>query len=221
MSPPTPSRTLWRLAIAVWAAAAAAGVAALLLRGQRPAAMPSISCAIDRTGAARWFTTRTGDEASASGPTAADLGRAGAVAIEIPVDAPSIALADALLACERSEPLAVALAAPDATTAAPTFLAIAPRARDPLALDTEPVSISPLGDGTWRIASLSVAQDAPAREVGAAIARLRGPGRAIAATQPLEIRCGAHEFAQLRDVLVGVLKEAPEARIMLVGEAAR
>lgn len=217
MSAPTPSRTLWRLAIAVWAAAAAAGVATLLLRSQRPPSMPSITCSIDRAGATRWFIARTGDEASASGPSPADLSQADAVAVEIHVDAPSRALVEALHACARGEPLAVALAAPEATSVPPAFVAIAPRAPDPLALDAEPVAISPLGDGAWRIETLSLVQDAPALEVGAALARLRGPGRAIAATQPLEIRCGAHEFAQVRDVLVGILKDAPEARIVLVG----
>lgn len=221
MSAPTSSRALWRLAIAVWAAAAAAGVAALILRGQRPASMPSLTCSIDRSGAARWFLERTGDEASASGPAPADLRRIDAIALEVPVDAPSAALVDALHSCARSEPLAVALAAPAATSAAPAFLAIAPRAPDPLALDAEPVVISPLGDGVWRIETLSLVQDAPALEVGAAIARLRGPGRAIAAAQPIEIRCGAHDFAQVRDVLVGVLKDAPEARIALVGGSAQ
>lgn len=217
MSDPTPSRALWRLAIAVWVAAAAAGAAALVLRGQRPASMPSITCSIDRAGAARWFLDRAGDEASAEGPALERLRRVDAVALEIPVDAPSSALVDALHACTRSEPLAVALAAPEATSAAPAFLAIAPRAPDPLALDSEPVVISPLGDGAWRIETLSLVHDAPALEVGAALARLRGPGRAIGAAQPIEIRCGTHEFAQVRDVLVGILKDAPEARIALVG----
>ncbi len=221
MSAPTPSRTLWRLAVAVWAAAAAAGVATILLRSQRPESMPSVSCAIDRTGAVRWFTARTGDEASASGPSSADLARADAVAIEINVDAPSIALVDALHACARGEQLAVALAAPEATSASPAFVAIAPRAPDPLALDAEPVVISPPGDGNWRIETLSLVQDAPALEVGAALARVRGPGRAISAMQPIEIRCGAHEFARVRDALVGILKHAPEARIALVGGPAQ
>ena len=220
MSGPTPSRTLWRLAVAVWAAAAAAGVATLLLRGQRPESMPSLTGSIDRAGSVRWYLGQTGDEASASGPSAADLGRVDAVAIEIAVDAPSSALVDALHACERGEPLAVAIAAPEATTASPAFVAIAPRAPDPLALDAEPVVISPRGDGTWRIETLSLVQDAPALEVGAALARLRGPGRPISAMQPVEIRCGTHSFAQVRDVLVGVLKDAPEARIALVGGSA-
>ena len=220
MTSPAPSKMLWRLAIAVWAAAAAAGIATMLLRGQRPASMPSISCAIDRTGAARWFIARTGDEASASGPSSKDLGQADAVAIEIPVDAPSIALVDALQACARAEPLAVAIAAPEATSAAPTFIAIPPRVPDALELDSEPVVVSPRSDGNWRIETLAVTLDAPALEVGAALARLRGPGRAIAATQPIEIRCGSHEFSQVRDVLVSVLKDAPEARIILVGGAA-
>lgn len=217
MTSPAPSRMLWRLAIAVWAAAAAAGIATVLLRAQRPAAVPSISCAIDRTGAARWFVARTGDEASASGPSPRDLGHADAVAIEIPVDAPSIALVDALQACARAEPLAVAIAAPEATSASPTFTAIPPRAPDALELDSEPVVLSPSSDGRWRIETLALALDAPALEIGAALARLRGPGRAIAATQPIEIRCGTHEFSQVRDVLVSVLKDAPEARIILVG----
>lgn len=217
MSAPTPPRTLWRLAIAVWAAAAAAGVATLLLRSQRPLSMTSITCSIDRAGAARWFLERTGDEGSASGPSSSDLGRIDAVAVEIHVDAPSLALVDALVDCARADPIAVALAAPEATSAPPAFVAIAPRAPDPLALDSEPVAIAPLGNGVWRIETLSLVQDAPALEVGATLARLRGPGRAIAATQPLEIRCGAHDFAQVRDVLVGVLKDAPEARIVLVG----
>lgn len=220
MSATTPSRTLWRLAIAMWAAAAAAGAATLVLRGQRPASMPAISCAIDHTGAARWFLDPTGDEGSASGPSPSHLGRIDGIAIEIPPDAPSRAVVDALHACARGEPLAVALSAPEATSASPAFLAIAPRAPDPLALDAEPVVISPLGEGAWRIETLSLVQDAPAREVGAALARLRGPGRPIAATQPLEIRCGSHDFAQVRDVLIGVLKDAPEARIALVGGAA-
>lgn len=217
MTAPEPSRMLWRLAIAVWAAAAAAGIATLLLRGQRPASMPSVSCSIDRTGAARWFVAHTGDEASASGPPSGDLAQADAVAIEIPVDAPSIALVDALQACARADPLAVAIAAPEVTSAAPAFMAIPPRAPDALELDSEPVVLSPRSDGRWRIETLAVTIDAPPLEVGAALARLRGPGRAIAATQPIEIRCGAHEFSQVRDVLVSVLKDAPEARIVLVG----
>ncbi len=217
MSQPTPSRTLWRLAIAVWAAAAAAGAATMLLRGQRPAAMPSLSCAIDRTGATRWFLQRTGDTASAEGPSPAELQRIDAVAIEIPVEAPSAALVDALHACTRSEPLEVALAAPDATSASPAFLAIPPRAPDPLALDSEPVVIKPADGGLWSIETLAVAEQVPALDVGEAIARQRGPGRAISAMQPIEIRCGTHDFAGVRDVLVGVLKSAPESRIVIVG----
>lgn len=217
MRQPTPSRSLWRLAIAVWAAALAAGVATLLLRAQRPAQMPSLSCSIDRTGSARWFTARTGDEATASGPTATDLERVDAVAIALPPEAPSIALVDALESCARTKPLAVALAAPDATTAAPSFLAVPPRAPDLLALDAEPVVISPSGPGLWRIETLALAMDAPPLEVGAALAKVRGPGRAVSAAQPVEIRCGPHGFSTVRDVLVGLLKEAPEARIVLVG----
>lgn len=218
MSAPTPPRTLWRLAIAVWAAAAAAGVATLLLRGQRPASIPSLTGAIDRTGAVRWYLAQTGDEASAIGPSSANLSRIDAVAIEIPVDAPSSALVGALHACERGEPLAVAIAAPKATSAAPSFVAVAPRAPDPLALDAEPVVISPAGSGMWRIETLALARDSAALEAGATLAELRGPGRPISAAQPIEIRCGAHDFAQVRDVLVGVLKHAPEARIILAGD---
>jgi hypothetical protein len=217
MSEPTSSRTLWRLAIAVWAAAAAASVATMLLRGQRPAAMPSLSCAIDRTGAMRWFLARAGDTASAEGPSAAELGRIDAVAIEMPVDAPSAALVDALHACARTDPLAVALAAPDATSATPAFLAIPPRAPDQLALDSEPVVVKPADSGLWSIETLAVAAQVPALEVGEAIARQRGPSRAISAMQPIEIRCGKHDFAGVRDVLVGVLKSAPESRIVIVG----
>jgi hypothetical protein len=217
MSAPTPSRTLWRLAIAVWAAAAAAGAATVLLRSQRPAAMPSISCAIDRTGTTRWFLSRTGDTASVEGPSPAELKRVDAVALEIPVEAPAAALVIALHACARAEPLAVAIAAPDATSAAPAFLAIPPRAPDPLALDAEPVVIATVDGTLWSIGTLGVAERVPALGVGDALARLRGPGRAISAMQPIEIRCGAHDFAGVRDVLVGVLKSAPESRIVIVG----
>jgi len=217
MSGVTPSRTLWRLAIAVWAAAAAAGVATVLLRSQRPAAMPSISCAIDRAGGTRWFLARTSDMASAEGPGAAELDAIDAIALEIPVEAPSAALVDALHACARAEPLAVAIAAPDATSAAPAFLAIPPRAPDPLALDAEPVVIASADGDLWSIATLAVAERVPALEVGDALARLRGPKRAISAMQPIEIRCGTHSFAGVRDVLVGVLKSAPDSRIVIVG----
>lgn len=217
MSASAPSRTLWRLAIAMWVAGAAAGTATLVLRGQRPVSLPAIGCAIDRTGAARWFLDRTADEGSASGPSSSDLGRIDGVAIQIPPDAPSLALVDALHACARGEPLAIALSAPETASASPAFLAIAPRAPDPLALDAESVVISPRGDGAWRIETLSLVRDVPAREVGAALALLRGPNRPIAAAQPVEIRCGTVEFAQVRDVLIGVLRDAPEARIALVG----
>ena len=217
MISPGPSRTLWRLAIALWGAAVAAGVATLLLRGQRPPAMPSVSCTIDRTGAVRWFTARTGDEASASAPSRSEIEGIDAVAIEISLDAPSIAIVDALSACAREEPFAVALAAAEATSAAPTFMVIPPRTPDELALDAEPVAIAPVGDGMWSIETLAVATRAPALEVGPTLARLRGPGRAISAAQPIEIRCGMHSFTEVRDVLVGVLRDAPEARISLVG----
>ena len=220
MSAATQTRGLWRLAIALWVAAAAAGIATLLLRAQRPPAMPSISCAIDRTGAVRWFAARSGDEASTSGPSASDLERIDAVAIGIPTDAPSIALLDALQQCARTAPLAVALAVPDATSAAPAFVAIPPRTPDPLELDAERVIISPAGGGMWRIETLALERGASALEIGAALAELRGPGRPISAAQPVEIRCGAYDFAQVRDVLVGVLKHAPEARIILAGDLA-
>lgn len=217
MISPGPSRTLWRLAIALWGAAVAAGVATIVLRAQRPSAMPSISGIIDRTGAVRWFTARTGDEASASAPSRREIDRIDAVAIEISLDAPSNSIVDALSACAREEPLAVAIAAAEATSAAPAFMAIPPRAPDALALDAEPVVIAPAGEGTWSIESLAVATRVTALEVGPTLARLRGPGRAISAAQPIEIRCGTHSVAELRDVLVGVLRDAPEARIALAG----
>jgi hypothetical protein len=219
MKGPTPTRTLWRLAIAVWATAGAAGVATLVLRGQRPAAMDSLTCTVDRTGAARWFTSGAGDEASAEAPSDAELGSVDALAIGIAVDAPARAIVSALLACAREDALAVAVAAPEATSASPSFAAIAPRPDDPLAIDSDPVTVSPAGDGAWRIETLALAVEAPALEVGPALARLRGPGREISARQPIEIRCGAERFEALRDVLVGVLRDAPEARIVLVGEA--
>jgi hypothetical protein len=139
------------------------------------------------------------------------------VAIEISVDAPSTAIVDALSACAREEPFAVALAAAEASSAAPTFMVIPPRDPDALALDAEPVVIAPGGDGTWSIETLAVVTRAPALEVGPTLARLRGPGRAISAAQPIEIRCGMHSVGEVRDVLVGVLRDAPEARIALVG----
>lgn len=220
MSVPTPATTLWRLAIATWVAAIAAGAALALLHAQRPKSLASVSCEIDRAGGARWYLKGSGDAASASDPTPAEIARMDAVALEAPGDAPARALVDALHSCARQTPIAVALAAPGATTATPTFLVIAPRVPDPLEIDSDPVAISMREPGTWRIDALAVSVEAASTDVGSALARIRGPGRAIAATQPIEIRCATIPVSELRDVLVGLLKEAPEARLVLVGGSA-
>lgn len=216
---PSNGRVLWRLAIAVWLAAIAAGTATALLRAQRPVAIPSMTCALDELGAARWLSAQGDASAEGSEPSPAALAQHEAIAVSAPSKAPASALVRALAVAERTDPILVALAAPGVTSAAPSFSLVSPPSTDPLDADSDPVSLRPLAQG-WVIESLGVSVRCDAPDAGAQLARLRGPGRPISAAQPLHIHVGSLDCGTVRDVLAGVLREAPEARIVLMsGEA--
>ena len=214
---PMQPRVLWRLAIAVWVAAGAAAAATALLRSQKPAAIASMTCSIDELGAARWLGAQGSASADGAEPSPETLAQQEAIALAAPSKAPASALVRALSVAERTDPILVALAAPGATSAAPSFALVSPPSADPLDVDADPVHIRPLPQSqSWIIESLGVSATCDALEAAATLARLRGPARPIAATQPLHIHVGGVDWGTARDVISGVLRQAPEARIVLI-----
>lgn len=102
---PASARVLWRLAIAVWLAAIAAVAATGLLRAQKPAAIASMTCALDELGAARWISASGDVGAAGSEPSPDTLAQQEAIALSAPAKAPASALVRALAVAERTDPI--------------------------------------------------------------------------------------------------------------------